>query len=282
MAQLQISHLSKKFKGKIALQDVNLDLQAGIYGLLGPNGAGKTTLLRSIASVYEVPKNCICFEGVDASNKKYCENIGYLPQCFSAFGDLTVEEMLQYFCLLRNMDKKVGREEIDRVLDKVHLSEERRKKVSRLSGGMLRRLGIAQCLLGDVGMLLFDEPTVGLDPEERMKFRLLLTEDVKEKIVIISSHIVSDLKDTCNYIIVLDEGKIKAVGSKEEITQNAKNKVFEVEESSMNQISGDYTVVDRYEVNDSNYMRIVSGQRQPFPSLLPTLEDGYLCFIKDY
>ena len=168
---LEIKNLNKSFRKKSAVDNLSLSLGSGVYGLLGPNGAGKTTLIRCLTNLYKFDGE-IEYRGESIrGNKTYMSEIGYLPQKFGAYRELTAEENLYHFCVLKDIPKELRKKEIDRVLEMVNLSDERGKKAKALSGGMTRRLGIAQVLLGSPDIMIFDEPTAGLDPEERLCLR---------------------------------------------------------------------------------------------------------------
>lgn len=195
----QVKHVNKNFGKRKVLDDICLELENRCYGLLGPNGAGKTTLLRCILKLYPLKEGQICTDN---------KNIGYLPQKFGVFHELSVYDILYYFSTLKKVPKEERDGEIDRVLSLVNLEDRKKERMSRLSGGMLRRVGIAQTILGDPEILFFDEPTVGLDPEERARFKRLVKKIMEGKIVIISTHIVEDVESLCDRVIIMNEGKI--------------------------------------------------------------------------
>ncbi len=205
---LTISNLTKGFKNKRVFDDLSLTLDNGIYGFLGPNGAGKTTLIRCICGVYKLKNGVIEANGAKVGEKKYIDSLGYLPQSFGLFRDMPVDDALNYMAGLKGIDKKSAAEEIDRVLKIVNLSDRKYDRIKSLSGGMTRRLGIAQALLGDPKLLIFDEPTAGLDPEERIRFKKIIGGLSKDKTVLISTHICSDIESLCDKVIVIDHGKI--------------------------------------------------------------------------
>ncbi len=197
---LSIEHVYKNFGKKEVLSAVCLNLEKGCYGLLGPNGAGKTTLLRMILKLYPVRRGSIWCDGA--------EEIGYLPQKFGAFRELTVYDILYYFAALKKIPKKMRGEEITRVLRLVNLSDREKDKMGSLSGGMQRRVGIAQAALGDPGILIFDEPTAGLDPEERARFKELVRQIMEGKTILLSTHIVEDVESLCDHVIIMNQGRI--------------------------------------------------------------------------
>ncbi len=225
---LQITDLTKKFKKDVVIDDLKLSLEPGVYGLLGPNGAGKTTLIRCLTNLYQYQGE-IFFKGENIKkNQVYMQNIGYLPQKFGAYRELTVAENLAYFCQLKKVKKSERQKEIDKVLHLVNLFEQKKQKTKNLSGGMIRRLGIAQGLLGNPDVIIFDEPTAGLDPEERLRFKMMIGKLPKDKIVLISTHIVEDVEALCDQIIILKQGKVRFKGSTKELREVASKKLTSV------------------------------------------------------
>lgn len=194
---IELNNVSVRYKRRLVVKQIGFCLDKGAYGLLGPNGAGKTTLLRAISGV-------LPFEGKITTSG----HIGYLPQHFGIYNELTVSEAMMFFALLCNVPEKETDIEIKRCLELTNMDQYADKKVGKLSGGMLRRLGIAQSLLGAPEILLLDEPTTGLDPEERMRFKSLIR-GIKDKcIVLLSTHIVEDVTDICDGVMIMHEGKI--------------------------------------------------------------------------
>lgn len=198
---IQINNISKKFRRREAIKEYSCEIEAGCYGLLGPNGAGKTTLLRCILGLYPVSSGKV---EIDKDI-----TIGYLPQKFGLFRELKVVDMMDYFAVAKKVPKKRKKDEIMQALELVNLSDRAGDKVGRLSGGMQRRLGIAQTILGDPDVLLFDEPTTGLDPEERARFKDFIRQlDKKRKSIIISTHIVEEVESICDRVLIMKEGKL--------------------------------------------------------------------------
>lgn len=274
---LKIERLSKSFGKKEILKGISYEFNNGVYGLLGPNGAGKTTLLRCILNLYHTEKGMVILDeaGGDTSLQG---RMGYLPQKSGVFSGLTVEEQLMYFANVKNIPKEQWEEEITRVLELVHLSEVRKVKGRKLSGGMARRVGIAQALLNHPVLVIFDEPTTGLDPEERIRFKHIVRELHKESVVILSTHIVEDIEAVCDEIIILNQGNILASGSQEIISKLAENKVYELTESQ--RIPEDY-VEKELEVDGEMVYRVLTGRELPIEQRVrPNIEDGYICALK--
>lgn len=220
---LKIRNLNKKIKNKNIIDKLSLELDSGIYGLLGPNGAGKTTLLRCITGVYSVPKKVISIDDKYISGTpEYLKQIGYLPQTFGLFKDMKVYDMMMYLAGFKIKKESEAKDEVLATLEKVKLADRKNDKVKTLSGGMVRRLGIAQALIGNPKIIIFDEPTASLDPGERVRFKRIISELEKDKIVIISTHIVSDVENLCNKVLVLDKGTILFNGSVDELENKGK------------------------------------------------------------
>ncbi len=278
---LEVKDLVKNFRKKSAVDHISFDLQSGIYGLLGPNGAGKTTLIRCLTNLYSF-KGDISWQGESIKNNpRYMEIIGYLPQKFGAFRELTAEENLKYFCVLKRIDKKEWDIEIERVLQLVNLKAVKQKKAKALSGGMLRRLGIAQVLLGDPKIMIFDEPTAGLDPEERLRFKMLISSLSKDKIILISTHIVEDVDALCNQIMIMNTGQIVFAGSTKALKNVAKDKTFECEEDERSKLTGTYFIERQFEQDDKIRYRLVAESQQCCQMAEPKIEDGYICVLEN-
>lgn len=271
---LRMSGLSKKFRKNEVLHDISCELRNGIYGLLGPNGAGKTTLMRCIAGVLAYNGE-IYLNGKKVNQVKPCE-IGYLPQQFGLFPELTVYEMLEYMCNIKKIERRERKIIIEKCITRVNLQEKKKEKIKKLSGGMKRRLGIAQALLSDPTIIIFDEPTAGLDPEERMRFKEIVAGLNKEKIVIISTHIVEDVEACCNHIIVIDRGNILKVGTITDIQHIAKNRIMETTDNTSQNIL--YTEKS-YIRNDRILYRVITKDEEE-DCVDATVEDGYLCLLK--
>lgn len=277
MISITIKHLSKNFGRKQVLYDLSYTFEKGIYGLLGPNGAGKTTLLRCILNLYHTKSDCILLEQ-EKNEFPDQSRIGYLPQKSGVFPSLTVEEQLQYFANVKHIPKVQWDEEITRVLELVHLSEERKVKGKKLSGGMVRRVGIAQALLNHPFLIIFDEPTTGLDPEERLRFKQIIKGLGKESIVLLSTHIVEDVEAVCDEVIILDQGRILASGSQGAISKIAAGKVYEVTEEQKE--PEDYVVKVTEEESLTKYRILTTRKIPDVAGVKANVEDGYLCTLK--
>lgn len=208
--------------GKAALKDVNLILGSpSLVGLVGPNGAGKSTLMKLLTASLLPSSGAILVDGLPLAQQENMlkSNLGYLPQEFGLFEDLTTFQFLDYMAALKRLSAKAARAEIDRVVALTHLQDKRKARIRTLSGGQKQRVGIAQALLGDPKLLIFDEPTVGLDPAERVSFRELFTETARNKLVILSTHIIEDVQSACDQLVVLNEGEILYRGTPEQLME---------------------------------------------------------------
>lgn len=278
---LEIKDLNKKFGKKTVLDHFSFVFHPGVYGLLGPNGAGKTTFLRCVTRVYPIKKDTIFFNGRDAArDADYLSNIGYLPQKFGAFKELKVCEMMQMMAAIKELDRRETGQAIDEALHLVNLTEESGKKVGALSGGMIRRLGIAQALLGNPQLLVFDEPTSGLDPEERLRFKNIISQIKGDRVVIISTHIVEDVEAVCDQVAVMREKNILCAGTCEEIENYADGKVYIVPERELGNIRETYHIQKYYEREGEKYAKILCSSSLPYEKGKPNVEDGYICLLK--
>lgn len=244
--EIQIQALKKNYGQKAALDNISLTIGNGMFGLLGRNGAGKTTLMQILSTLREPTSGTVTFNEIPLEDtRKIRSLIGYLPQEFSLYPDMSVLEIMRYLAALPDLPMEVQRQRIPDLLQRVNLWEDRGKKVRKLSGGMKRRLGIAQALLHDPQVLIADEPTVGLDPQERLRFYALLNEFSSNRIVIVSSHIVSDIETVCEKVAVLDAGKLLFTGTVEDLAQTAEGKVYEltVPKSRQASIQNQYCVL---------------------------------------
>lgn len=266
---LSVCNLTKKFGKKIVLDEVSLTLDRGVYGLLGPNGSGKTTLMRCVTGIYKY-----------SGKIETPDNIGYLPQKFGAFRDLTVNEVLEYFSELKGIAQSEQKKHIEVCLESVHLSDRAKDKVKALSGGMMRRLGVAQAMLGNPPLVLVDEPTAGLDPEERLRFKSLISQNRECSTFLISTHIVEDVEALCDYIIIMQKGKVICQETPDNIRRAAEGAVYRILESEKEKISEPYYVLRSEQIDGEKYLRVLSRHAQCGIPVQPTLEDGYMHIIR--
>lgn len=274
--EMKIENVSKSFRRKKVLREVSCRLESGTYGLLGPNGAGKTTLMRCITNYYTY-KGSVEIDGTRAGKLSPAQ-IGYLPQKFEGYPELTVRQMLEYFCNLKKIPKRDRNARIQKCLDHTNLLEQERKKIKTLSGGMIKRLGIAQAILGDAAVVLLDEPTAGLDPEERMRFKHVIKKITEDRIVMISTHIVEDVEACCDHILVMKEGQVLFADSVQALRNHAEGRVLELREEELAGCPGVY-VEKNYLKGEETVYRVIAGD-QVENAVAPTIEDGYLCLLK--
>ena len=226
--ELYLDHISKKYKDKTAVDDVTLRITPGVWGLLGANGAGKTTLMRMIAGIMRPTAGQVEYDGLPIGElgAAYRDRFGYLPQEFGFYPEFTVKDYLYYVAALKGLKKREARRKTEELLAQMTLTEVRNKKIVKLSGGMKRRVGIAQALLNEPEILVLDEPTSGLDPGERVRFRNLLSEFAQDRIVLISTHIVSDVEYIAMQNAIMKDGRIIARGTTEELIRQVDGKVW--------------------------------------------------------
>ena len=281
--ELQIEHLSKKFKDMTAVSDVSLRLTPGVWGLLGANGAGKTTLMRMLAGIMQPSGGRICYDGVpiDTLGQRYRDIFGYLPQEFGFYPEFTVQDYLEYVAALKGLSAADSRRKIGALLERLTLQDVRRKKIVKLSGGMKRRVGIAQALLNDPEVLILDEPTSGLDPGERVRFRNLLSEFAHDRIVLISTHIVSDVEYIATRNAILRGGKLLSCGTTEELVTQVEGKVWtaSVPQARLPEYEARLPIVNLRNEADGNvslrYLADTPVIESSCPAV-PRLEDLYL------
>jgi ABC-type multidrug transport system ATPase subunit len=270
-----------------ALDSVSLEIGSGMFGLLGPNGAGKTTLMRIICGILEQTRGTITINGINLKEKREELQglIGYLPQEFGTYENMTAYEFLSYQAILKNIYDVAEREErINYVISAVHLDKNRDQKIGSFSGGMKQRIGIAQTLLHLPRILVVDEPTAGLDPRERIRFRNLLVDLSRERIVIFSTHIIEDISSSCNRVAVLNRGKLCYLGDPQEMAKLAEGYAwqFNVPASEFEASAKDLWIVHHMRDGDQIRVRCLS-QQQPHPDaqhVRPTLEDAYLWLLR--
>lgn len=279
---ISIDHLTKDFRKKPgALRDVTLDLPSGMIGLLGSNGAGKTTLMRILCGIIEPTRGRVLVDGHDLSHaaerRAVKKTLGYLPQDVEPYPNLTPLEFLDYVGILKGIDSAATRKKQARdLIARVGLSDAQDRKVGGFSGGMRRRVGIAQALMGDPKLLIVDEPTAGLDPEERMRFRTLLASLGQERTVILSTHILDDVAQTCPYVFVLRDGQQRYDGPTSGLIDAARGRTWLTLPQSMPMPDG-VTVVNATTTADGTQYRIITDTPpQGASPAEPNLEDGYM------
>ena len=228
--ELCIDRLTKQYENKIAVDRVSLQLTNGVYGLLGANGAGKTTFMRMLCGILKPTSGTVTFDGMDVSSEEYRAELGYLPQDFGYYPDFNGMDFLLYMASLKGLTKTEAKRKSKKLLELVSLSDVAKKKIATYSGGMKQRLGIAQALLNDPKIVILDEPTAGLDPKERVRFRNLIKELGTESIVLLSTHIVSDIEHIADTVLMMKAGQIVFNGSADEIDDLEKFYLDEFEE----------------------------------------------------
>ena len=279
--ELSIQNVSMTYpNGKQALKDLTLDLRASsLIGLLGPNGAGKSTLMKLLVASLLPTEGSILVDGVplEKAERQLKERLGYLPQDFGLFDELTVTEFLDYMAALKGLRRPQAA--IREVIRAVNLEEKAKAGIRTLSGGQRQRVGIAQALLGDPPFLIFDEPTVGLDPEERIHFRNLFSRTAQERLVLLSTHIIEDVQSVCDQIVVIHHGQIRFTGTPEQLIQSAAGHVGVFWEQDALQETGLH-ITARVNTSQGVRCRAVADQLPPYAQAEePTLEDAYFYLI---
>jgi ABC-2 type transport system ATP-binding protein len=281
---LQIRNLTKQYnEHKTGLSDYSINIEKGILGLLGPNGAGKSTLMKIIATISKPTKGTLFLDGEDiVNNPDYIRKVlGYLPQDFGVYPNLNAYEFLEYIAAMKGVGGKDLRRRIDTLLEGVNLTADAKRPIGTYSGGMKQRIGIAQALLNDPKVLIFDEPTVGLDPEERVRFRQLIGDMANDCIIILSSHIVSDIETIADEVAIMQGGKLITKGYQQDIIKQAEGKVFEViiDNTWVKEFKASHKVIDTSRQNDRTRVRYISKSAEVVQNSTPvtaTLEDAYL------
>lgn len=281
--ELIVKNLKKEFKDKTAVDDVCLNLTPGVWGLLGANGAGKTTLMRMIADILKPTSGKILFDGKDIHlmGEEYSNIFGFLPQDFGFFQDFTVKDYLEYVAALKDIPVRETKKKIDGLLHTLTLTQVKNKKIIKLSGGMKRRVGIAQAMLNDPKLLIMDEPTAGLDPGERVRFRNFISEFSHDRIVLISTHIVSDIEYIATKNAIMKSGKILDVGTTNELVKQVTGKVWTciVPAEKMPMYEMQLRIINqRSEGNNKVSIRYLADEAKTSDSVMapPRLEDLYL------
>lgn len=284
---ISIEGLRKVYGGRVeALKGVDLEIPTGMFGLLGPNGAGKTTLMRILAGILRPTAGSVSVGGNDVSTEAgrlaIKRTLGYLPQELGLYPDLSAHEFLDYIGILKGLEnKRARRQRIEELLDVVGLNDVSERKLKGFSGGMKRRVGIAQALLNDPQLLIVDEPTAGLDPEERIRFRNLLSDLAGDRTILLSTHIVEDVAQTSRNLAVMHKGRGIYQGTAADLIQTAQGKVWTVETEG-GKPDGDLTVVSTLHLGNSVQYRVV-GEPSAHPGATPaspSLEDGYMWLMR--
>lgn len=284
--ELQVEHLCKSYRQKEALKDVNFRLEQGVYGLLGENGAGKSTLMRILTTVDFPTSGSVLYgeKSITEMDEEYRSLIGYMPQDYSVYPSFTATDFLEYMGTLKGIPDNELKAKIPEVLEFVNLSDAANKKVRTFSGGMKRRIGIAQAILNDPEILILDEPTAGLDPKERIRFSNILSNMAKEKIILLSTHIVSDIEAIANQLIVIRKGEITVSGNIDQLVDRVEGKVWEADapQDMMNTVNAERAVIHIKQMGKDVQVRFVGD---PIPNIecrpvSPTLEDYYI-FINE-
>ncbi len=288
--EIEINNLQKIYKnGTKALNNINLTIQNGMFGLLGPNGAGKTSLMKILVTLMKPTSGHISVNGYDIhKNRREIRLMtGYLPQDFKSFSKLTTWEFLDYAASLAGIKKKSDRSHaVEDMLEKVGLYEVRTRLAGKLSGGMKRRLGIAQALIGEPQIVVVDEPTTGLDPEERIRFRNLLSDmSQKDIIIILSTHIVGDISSTCKDMALLHKGEIVFTGSPDMLIDETKGHVWSIKAAKheLDTIKEKFTVISTIPSDEGYEVHVVSDHPDGFPGeeIEPNLEHSYVYFMEN-
>lgn len=280
--KLTLSDLTKYYGDKAAADHISLELTPGITGLLGPNGAGKTTLIRMICDLLRPDRGRILMDGeeIHLMGERYRDLLGYVPQKIGFYPWFTAEKYLTYLAVLKGLDRKQAAARIDELLDRVGLSGERKKKLSAFSGGMIQRIGIAQALLNDPKVLILDEPTAGLDPQERIRFRSLIAGFARDRLILLSTHIVSDVEHIATQVLLMKNGKILAQETIEELCLRFSGQVFtlNVPACQTEAYQQRYLVTNVQPAGDQVQLRIVCPDEPEGGAVpaAPTLEDAYL------
>lgn len=285
--QIQVENVTKIYAGEIVgVKDINLEIGNGMFGLLGPNGAGKTTLMRMIATLLKPTAGDIHVDGhsVQADSMAIRRMLGYLPQDFGVYPNLTAREFLDYFAILDGVkDASKRKEAVERAIDIAGLSAVENRKLKTFSGGMRQRVGIAQAFLRSPQLLIVDEPTAGLDPEERIRFHNLLSEISGDRLVILSTHIVGDVETTCNDMAIIKNGSLLVRSTPPKLIERVQGKVWEViaADEALEDIKRRHRVISVVRKVEGICVRLLAEKRPTENAIAasPTLEDAYVYFV---
>jgi ABC-2 type transport system ATP-binding protein len=284
---ITVSNLTKTYKGNVqALRGVDLEIENGLFGLVGPNGAGKTTLMRILSGLLRPTGGSVHVLGHDVTTPRGKQavkaTLGYLPQELGLYPNLTAREFLDYVAILKGLsDRRARRRQIDELLELVGLGESADRRLKTYSGGMKQRVGVAQALLGDPRLLIVDEPTAGLDPEERVRLRNLLAEMAGQRTVILSTHIVEDVSQSCTDLAVLCQGKVLYRGAPRELIARARGRVWRIVTDGEKPDSG-LTVVSTRQLDTGVGYRVLGEPTAQYDAvpMEPSLEDGYIWLMR--
>lgn len=283
--ELSLERLTKKYGAKIAVEDISAVMGPGMHALLGANGAGKTTLMRMLCGILEPSGGSVCLDGRDIAGlgANYRAVLGYLPQDFGYYPGYTAEDFLLYIAALKGLDHPAAKRRTGELLEAVGLQRAAKQKIKTFSGGMKQRLGIAQALLNEPQILILDEPTSGLDPKERVRLRNMLSELANDRLVLLSTHIVSDVESVADKVFLMKDGRFLFEGTPEALTAQANGKVWEVavDEKEIHKWESSFNVANVRRDNGRIFLRIISDDKPaPAAAACPaTLEDVYLSYF---
>ena len=283
--ELELNNVTKKFGDFTAVDNISMTMSNGVYGLLGVNGAGKTTLMRMLCTLLKPTGGSIIFNGKDIfkMDGEYRKLLGYLPQDFGFYPEFTVQDYLLYIATIKGLRPAVAKKRVRELIPQVGLTKAANKKMKKLSGGMKRRAGIAQAMLNDPGILILDEPTAGLDPNERIRFRNLISELSEERLVLLSTHIVSDIEYIANEILLMKDGKIMHKGTADEIIDSMTETVWEclVDKNMISEFVRKYKISNMKSEPQGAILRIISPEKPSFDAVhaAATLEDVFLYYF---
>ncbi len=286
---LTVQNVTKQFGKFTALQDISLEFSHGVYGLLAPNGAGKTTLMKMLVTLLFPTSGQILYDGAEISSmgSKYREKLGYLPQDFGYYRNNSPRQYLHYLAALKGIDRKEAEKRTEELLDMVALSDVKDKKMKKFSGGMIQRVGIAQAMLNQPEILILDEPTAGLDPKERVRFRNLLAELSKDRIVILSTHIVSDIECIANQVIFIKDHEVYCNTDRDSVCTVLQNKVFlcTVPEEASDDFESSHFILSRREEAGQTHFRFICENQADVPPdaeiSTPNMEDVFLYVYRE-
>ena len=283
--ELKITNLTKKFNDVVAVSSISYTMTTGVYGLLGANGAGKTTLMRMLCTLLKPSGGSITWDGRDIfeMDGEYRKILGYLPQDFGYYPDFTVYDYMMYVASIKGLRPVTAKQRTKSLLKQVDMEKASNKKMKKLSGGMKRRIGIAQAMLGNPKILILDEPTAGLDPNERIRFRNLISELSEERLVLLSTHIVSDIEYIANEIILMEDGEIRTAGTPEELIAAMPEQVWSVDlpKKDIETYRKTYKISNVKTIPDGANLRIISSKKPAEHAVLEkaTLEDMFFDYF---